>query len=185
MVDSLGVTMGGNVNEFKRHCRSQVINDFINKWYNELNVDYKPLLRTYCLFKFDFGTESYLYNVKDVRYRSAISKLRASSHILEIERGRYTKPKVPSHLRLCKLCNVVEDEEHFVTECVINASERLHLLERIRSIYPDVDSLDKRQIFVLLMGSADARIQKWFGKFLYQSFIIRNHSHEILVGSNV
>ena len=86
---------------------------------------------------------------------------------------------------LCKLCNVVEDEEHFVTECVINASERLHLLERIRSIYPDVDSLDKRQIFVLLMGSADARIQKWFGKFLYQSFIIRNHSHEILVGSNV
>ena len=162
-----------------------MINDFINKWYNELNVDHKSLLRTYCLFKFDFGTESYLYNVKDVRYRSAISKLRASSHILEIERGRYTKPKVPSHLRLCKLCNVVEDEEHFVTECFINTSERLHLLERIRSIYPDVDSLDKRQMFILLMGSADARIQKWFGKFLYQSFIIRNHSHEILVGSNV
>ena len=40
-------------------------------------------------------------------------------------------------------------------------------------------------MFVLLMGSADARIQKWFGKFLYQSSIIRNHSHEILVGSNV
>ena len=97
----------------------------------------------------------------------------------------YTKPKEPSHLRLCKLCNVVEDEEHLVTECVINTSERLHILERIRSIYPDVDSLDKRQMFVLLMGSADARIQKWFGKFLYQSFIIQNHSHEIFVGSNV
>ena len=39
-------------------------------------------------------------------------------------------------------------------------------------------------MFVLLMGSADAGIQKWFGKFLYRSFIIRNHSHEILVGSN-
>ena len=185
MVDSLGVTMGGNLNEFKKHCRSKVINDFINKRYNELNVDHKPLLRTYCLFKFGFGTESYLYNVKDVRYRSAIyiKTPRYSSHILEIERGRYTKPKVPSHLRLCKLCNVVENEEHFVTECVINTSERL--LERLRSIYPDVDSLDKRQMFVLLMGSADARIQKWFGKFLYQSFIIQNHSHEILLGSNV
>ena len=44
MVDSLGVTMGGNVSEFKRHCRSKVINNFINKWYNELNVDHKPLL---------------------------------------------------------------------------------------------------------------------------------------------
>ena len=112
---------------------------------------------------------------------TAISKLRASSHILEIERGRYTKLKVPSHLRLCKLCNVVEDEEHFVTECVFNTSERSHLLERIRSIYPDADLLDKRQMFVLLIGCADARIQKWFGKSLYQSFIIRNNSHGILV----
>ena len=93
--------------------------------------------------------------------------------------------KLPSHLRLCKLCNVVDDEEHFVTECGINTSVRLYLLEIIRSIYPDVDSLDKRQMLVLLMGSADTRIQKWFGKFLYQSSIIRNHSHEILVGSNV
>ena len=106
----------------------------------------------------EWNIESYLYNVKDVRYRSAISKLRASSQILEIERGRHTSPKVPSHLRLCKLCNVVENGEHFVTECVIDTSERLHLLERMRSIYPDVDSLDKRQMFVLLMGSADARI---------------------------
>ena len=132
--------MGGNVNEFKRHCRSNVINDFINKWYNELNVNQKPLLRTYCLLKFDFGTESYMYNVKDVSYRSAIAKLRASSHILEIELGRYTKPKIPSHLRLCKLWNV-EDEAHFTF------TNELHLLERIRSIYPDVDSLDKRHIF--------------------------------------
>ena len=35
------------------------------------------------------------------------------------------------------------------------------------------------------MGSADAQTQKWFEKFLYQSFIIQNNSHEILVGSNV
>ena len=104
---------------------------------------------------------------------------------IEIDRGRYTKPKVPSHLRLCKLCNIVEDEEHILTECVINTSERLHLLVRKRSIYRDVHSLDKRQMFVLLMGSADAQIQKWFGKFLYHSFIIRNNSHEMLVGSNV
>ena len=185
MVDSFGVTMGGNVNEFKRHYRSKVINNFVIKWYNELNVDHKPLLRTHCLFKFDFGTESYLYNIKDVRYQSAITKLRASSHILEKERGRYTKPKVPSHLRLCKLCNIVEDEEHFVTECVINTSERLQLIERIRSIYPDVDLLDKETNVCFLMGSADAQIQKWFGKFLYQSFIIRNNSHEISIGSNV
>ena len=72
IVDSFGVTMGGNVNEFRRHCRSKVINHFINKWYNELNVDHKPLSRTYCLIKFDFWTESYLCNVKDgQRYQNS------------------------------------------------------------------------------------------------------------------
>ena len=120
---------------------------------------FEPLLRTHCLFKFEFGTESsHLYNIKDVRYRSAITKLRVCSHILEIEHGRYIKPKVVSHLRLCKLCNIVEDEEHFVTECVVNTGEQLHLLERIHSIYPDVNSLEKRQMFVFLMGSAGAQL---------------------------
>ena len=83
------------------------------------------------------------------------------------------------------MCNIVEGKEHLVIECVINTSERLHLHERIRSIYSDVDSLDKSQMFIFLMGSADAHIQQWFGKCLYQSFIIRNNSHEILVGSNL
>ena len=63
-----------------------------------------------------------------------ISKLRASSHILEIERGRYTKPKVPPHLRLYKLCNV-EDEEHFVTECVlIRANDYIYSKEYVAFI---------------------------------------------------
>ena len=179
--------MGDNVNEFKRHCHSKVINNFINKWYNELNVDHKTLLRTYCLFKFVLEP-SHICTIDVQRRKISVSDNktpRQFSYLKEIERGRHIKPKVPSHLRVCKLCNIVEDDEHFVTECVINTSERLHLIERIRSIYPDVDSLDKRQRFVFLMGSADAQIQKLFGKFLYQSFIIQNNSHEILAGSNV
>ena len=178
--------MGGNVNEFKRHCRSKVINDFINKWYNELNVDHKPLLRTYCLFKFDFGTESYLYNVKDVRYRSAISKLRVSSHILEIERGRYTNRRYRltfdcvNYAMLSKMRNILS-----LNVLLTRANDYIYSKEYVAFILMLTHFLDKRQLLILLMGSTDARIQKWFGKFLYQSFIIRNHSHEILVGSNL
>ena len=54
-------------------------------------------------------------SITDFRYRTAITKLRCSSHALEIERGRYQNPKVPRYLRLCLVCQVVEDEEHFVT----------------------------------------------------------------------
>ena len=96
MFNLFSVTMRDNVSEFKRHCCSKVINNFISKWHNEMNVDNKSLLRTYRLLKFDFAAESYMYNVKDVRYRSVLTKLCASSHIVEIERDRYIKPKVPS-----------------------------------------------------------------------------------------
>ena len=112
--------------------------------------------------------------MKDQRYRTAITKLRASSHILEIERGWYSKPMVPSHLRMCKKCNMVEDEEHFVTKCVININELSQLLAKVRCIFPDIDLLYTRQIFVFLMCSADKQIQKWFGRFIHQSFITRN-----------
>ena len=131
-------------------------------------------LRTYRLFKCSFGPESYSFNVKDQRYRTAITKFRASSHILEIERGRYSKPMVPSHLRMCKKCNMVEDEEHFVTKCVININERSQLLAKVRCIFPGIELLNTRQIFVFLMCSVDKQIQKCFGIFIHQSFIIRN-----------
>ena len=106
MAHTYGVHMSGNIVEFKMHCQSQVKEHFINEWHDGLSARERPLLRTYRLFKSSFGPESYLFNVKDQRYRTAITKLRASSHILEIERGRYSKPIVPSHLRMCKKCNI-------------------------------------------------------------------------------
>ena len=174
MAHTYGVRMSGNTMEFKMHCQSQVKEHFTNEWHDSLSARERPLLRTYRLFKSSFGPESYLLNVKDQRYRTAITKLRASSHISEIERGRYSKPIVPSHLRMCKKCNMVEDEEHFVTKCVININERSQLLAKVRRIFPDIDLLNTTQIFVFLMCSADKQIQKWFGRFIHQSFITRN-----------
>ena len=166
--------MSGNTVEFKMHCQSQVKEHFINEWHDGLSAREIPLLGTYRLFKSSFGPEAYLFNVKDQRYRTAITKLRASSHILEIERGRYSKPMVPSHLRMCKIWNMVEDEEHFVTKWVIDINERSQLLAKVRCIFPDIDLLNSRLIFVFLMFSADKQIQKWFGRFIHKSFITRN-----------
>ena len=52
-----------------------------------------------------------------------MSKLRLCSHTLEIERGRYNKPKeTPREERHCLYCkahgnNIVEDEKHFLLYC--------------------------------------------------------------------
>ena len=91
--------------------------------YKSEDATVRPFLRTYCLYKINFESESYLFNVQDQRYRAAITKLRTSSHVLQIERGRYCNPKLPSHLRNCTICNVVEDEKHFVTKCTINVKK--------------------------------------------------------------
>ena len=58
--------------------------------------------------------ECYLKHVNNSKFRVALSKLRTSSHSLEIERGLYTRPKLNVDQRLCMSSNVVEDEKKYI-----------------------------------------------------------------------
>ena len=90
--------------QFKKHCKQLVMQRFVDAW-QELRELNKPILRTYSacsVFKSDFVFECHLNSVQDLRYRVAITKLRPSSHVLEIERGRYQKPQFPRDLWLCR-----------------------------------------------------------------------------------
>jgi hypothetical protein len=40
-----------------------------------------------------------------------------SAHTFLIEKGSYFRPKFCRNLRLCSLCNKIEDEEHFLLFC--------------------------------------------------------------------
>ena len=73
-----------------------------------------PVLRTYCTFKKCFKMEMYLSFIVSFKLRSLVSKLRLSSHSLEIERGRHCKKKIPSEDRLCKLCKAGIEDETFI-----------------------------------------------------------------------
>jgi hypothetical protein len=46
-----------------------------------------------------------------------LTKLRISAHTLLIEKGRYFRPKLCWNLRLCSLCNKIENEEHVLLFC--------------------------------------------------------------------
>ena len=128
--------------------------------------DRNPILRTYRYIKWSFKIESYLYLVKGHRYRHAIAQLRTSSHILHIERGRYTKPTTPVNECQCPLCNCVEDKLHFVTACTINQTERKIMYDKIWHKF----KLSQLLIF------EDAQTLSWLGKYLYKSFRVR-YSH--------
>ena len=65
-----------------------------------------------------YTIQKYLDILSIVKYRKSLSRLRLSSHRLEVEVGRWTKPnKTPYERRKCKDCNVLEDEFHFLFEC--------------------------------------------------------------------
>ena len=85
----------------KNEIKIAVWNDFKGQWYTNLNnVVLNPILRTYKYLKTEFRMEAHLNLVAALRYRKAITKLRASSHTLEIERGGYTRPKTPLENKL-------------------------------------------------------------------------------------
>ena len=82
-----------NVNVFKQKFQQALIQKFISDWQLENNDESKhPILKTYKIFKSEFLFEPYLDLVKNPKYRIAVSELRASSHMLEIERGRHNRP---------------------------------------------------------------------------------------------
>ena len=79
-----------NRENFKKICKEHMHDQFVQNWKSQIhNLAINPILRTYTTFKADFLLETFLDTVNDTRYRIAISRFRASSHSLEIERGRY------------------------------------------------------------------------------------------------
>ena len=154
---------------------------FINEWRMSIqNTTLNPILRTYNVLKTRFGTEPYLRSVKDIKYRVAISKLRVSSHALEIERGRYTSPMTPVNERLCHACQQVEDEFHIMMECKSNSNLRQTFINRLTTRWPNFADLSQREQFVYMFTNEDDVSLTWLGKFIYKSFQRRNS-----VGSNL
>ena len=88
-------------------------------------------LRTYREFKTEYKLENYLVEVQNTEHRRALTKLRISDHILQIERGRYNKDYIIPELRICPHCHVMEDEEHFLTKCTIYTDLRNTLSQKI------------------------------------------------------
>ena len=112
-----------------------------------------------------FGTECYL---------KSISNFKASTHDLKIERGRYVRPKLNVDERLCLSCNVVENEEYFVTVCKDNEVERALFTNKLEKRDPSFANLTNREKVIFLLTCADSQILTWFGKCIYHSFLNRN-----------
>ena len=164
-----------DTNLFKMYCKTIVKNDYTRRWTENLcDVDRYLYLKMYRTIQHNFGREPYIDLVSDARYRVAITKIRNSSHPLEIERGRHTNPKTPVHLRLCQIFKEVEDEMHFLISCKKNEAEIIILFDRIREREEGFSDLSPWGKFNFIHTSSDSYILKWLEKFIYKSLENRN-----------
>ena len=87
-----------------------------------------------------------------------------------IEEGGRKRPPIVRERRTCHWCPTkVENETHFLTECILYAS-RTHLYHRIETTYPAFATLDTSLKLIYLMSQEDpnitlelaTRTQEWF-----------------------
>ena len=122
---------------------------FVEKWLEAVND--QPKLRFYKLLKSTFDYEPYL-DLPNASWRKATSRLRCSSHTLNIETGRYIDQS-DQRLRLCEFCrkylqhDIIEDEAHLLTVCPLYHAERSRLPDAtltllLRNEYHDLNFAD-------------------------------------------
>ena len=103
--------------------------------------------------------------------RRSLTKLRLSSHNLEIERGRHTKPVTPVIERLCIVCGVIDDELHFVTSCKKHTTERERLYSYVDSHVPNFCNLNNAERFIYLLTNENPSILLHLSKFVHRCFL--------------
>ena len=115
----------GNENAFLNIFKQRIKDIFTQDWHSRLENSTRA--RCYLTFA-NFKYQKYLDFLNIVKYRKCLSRLRLSSHRLEVEVGRWVKPnKIPYENRKCRICNVLEDEFHFLLECP--------LYDNLRKVY--------------------------------------------------
>ena len=157
----------------KLYIKNEIKRKFISDWLLKINDTVNnPGLRLYKMFKFEFKCEPYLQNVKQFKHRKMFTKLRTSSHLLEIEHGRHLGRLVQN--RLCAVCGVVEDESHFIMVCPLYIDLRNEFLTKIDSMFPMLNQFSSYDKFIFLMGFADSSVHCLFSKFIYDAFNVRS-----------
>ena len=103
----------------------RLYDNYDQEWSSE--VEKSTQHRLFKHVKFDFCFEQYLH-LNNSALRTSITKIRLSSHLFNIERGRWGKKKVDHKDRICSSCNVIEDEYHCIVECPLYSEIRKGLL---------------------------------------------------------
>ena len=128
-LDCLNCFENSNTIDIK-YAENKLKENSLNKWL--VDVQHKPKLRTYVLFKDDLKTEDYVKYCTNREQRSLLAQFRFGTLQLNIELGRFRNIDLEN--RICEMCvmNVVENEYHFLCECPGYELDRQILYSKIK-----------------------------------------------------
>lgn len=158
----------GNYNVFMLVLQQRLNDNFIQEWQARITSSTRATFyKTFAKFQF----QPYLDRINVLKLSQALSKLRMSSHRLEIESGRWVKPNsIPVNERKCQNCHLLEDEFHFILECSIYSDLRK---QYISPYYWKRPSMFK--LIELLESNNTKRIRN-LSIFTYKAFKLRTES---------
>ena len=106
-------------------------------------------------FKFIFGYETYVSDIRNISHRNILTSFRTSNHKFHIETGRYTRPITPVENRICSNCNSksVENELHFLMYCPRFGNHRRELFSNVLNY--NAATLSAEDKFVWILSNED------------------------------
>lgn len=103
------------------------------------------------------------------KFCQALTRLRISSHRLQIEAGTWVRPiSTPLNDRKCVICNTLEDEYHFVLECIQYSKLRKKYINKKYWQRPNMIK------FIELMTTVNKNEIRKLGIFIFNAFSNRN-----------
>ena len=158
----------GNNELFFSIFKQRVRDVFTQDWHSRLENS----TRARCFITFaSFQYKTYLDTLNIAKYRKNLSRLRLSSHRLEVEAGRWAKPnKIPYENRKCRRCDVLEDEFHFVMECSMYIDLRRRYINRYYWQRPNMLK------FIELLSTEHGKTLKNLSVFIEKGFKLRKES---------
>lgn len=150
------------MSEFKQRITDRFITEAIS-FFEE-----SPKCHFYRYMYDNHGLQFYLSKSVNYRYKPLISKYRLHAHNLNIETGRYFS--VDRNERICNMCNYnhIEDEYHFILECVKYKDIRMKYIKPYYWRRPSVYKL------IQLLSVHNIKELNNIGKYLYIAEKIRN-----------
>ena len=158
----------GDIDIFLTLAKQRLRDNFIQKWNEELNQSSRAIFYK-SILNFEFNPYLDLITVR--KFRVALSKLRTSSHRLEIKMGRWTRPvRTPIEDRKSKHCHTLEDEYHFILECPFYSNIRTLYIKRYYHTRPSMFKL------VELMSCNNKKQTRNLATFIFKAFEERNRN---------